>query len=347
MKKLIGILATIVLACCGGIPIAIALALSESEGSLSLSGACRAASGATETAWDAEQLENARIIHGVAVSRDLPTRAAVIAIATAMQESTLHNYGHLGENNDHDSLGLFQQRPSAGWGTPEEIMDPVYATNAFLDKLIEIDGWETLPLTVAAQKVQVSAYPDAYAKWEPDAVDLVASFGSGVPCVALGEVSSTGWTVPVTYGVVSGFRTSERPSHDGVDLGAPRDTPIVAAAAGTVITSECNASLHGGAYSCDIDGSPEVAGCGWYVNIAHAGGMITRYCHMTSQPLVKVGDPVQVGQVLGYVGSSGRSSGPHLHYEVHQNNDRSSSGAISPVMWHLQQAAPIAGTEEK
>jgi hypothetical protein len=112
-----------------------------------------------------EQTGNAAIITAVAVRRGLPARAASIGIATALQESKLRNI----EYGDRDSLGLFQQRPSQGWGTPEEILDPVYATNAFFDVLIKIDGYENLPITEVAQEVQKSAYPDAYARHEPQA----------------------------------------------------------------------------------------------------------------------------------------------------------------------------------
>jgi murein DD-endopeptidase MepM/ murein hydrolase activator NlpD len=75
----------------------------------------------------------------------------------------------------------------------------------------------------------------------------------------------------------------------------------------------CNASTK----NCDKDGSPKVMGCGWYVDIQHAGGIVTRYCHMVTKPYVKVGQKVSRGEVLGRVGSSGNSSGPHLHFEVH------------------------------
>ncbi|MFI7213966.1 hypothetical protein ACIBP4_21945 [Micromonospora maritima] len=121
-----------------------------------------------------EQLANAKAIIAATKKAGLPERAAVISIATALQESKLENLGHLGDRNDHDSLGLFQQRPSSGWGTPEQITDPEYSTLAFLKGLKQVDGWETMPLTEAAQTVQVSAYPDAYAQWEKQATDIVA-----------------------------------------------------------------------------------------------------------------------------------------------------------------------------
>ncbi|GGO10253.1 hypothetical protein [Micromonospora parathelypteridis] len=120
-----------------------------------------------------EQTGNAKAIIAATKKAGLPERAAVISIATSLQESKLENLGHLGDMNDHDSLGLFQQRPSSGWGTPEQITDPAYSTTAFLKGLRQVDGWQDMPLTQAAQTVQVSAYPDAYAQWEQQAADLV------------------------------------------------------------------------------------------------------------------------------------------------------------------------------
>nr|MDT0657726.1 hypothetical protein [Micromonospora sp. DSM 115978] len=124
--------------------------------------------------WNEEQVDNAKAIIEATKANGMGERAAVIAVATAMQESTLTNFGHLGDRNDHDSQGLFQQRPSSGWGSVEQITDPEYATTAFLKALGQVDGWEEMPLTAAAQTVQVSAFPDHYAKWEQAAADLVA-----------------------------------------------------------------------------------------------------------------------------------------------------------------------------
>ncbi|MEO3925647.1 hypothetical protein ABGB07_17510 [Micromonosporaceae bacterium B7E4] len=122
-----------------------------------------------------EQSDNVKAIVKATKKAGLDERAAVIAVGTSLQESKLENLGHLGDRNDHDSLGLFQQRPSSGWGSPDQITDPEYSTTAFLKGLKQVDGWHDLPLTVAAQKVQVSAYPDAYAQWEDQAADLVAN----------------------------------------------------------------------------------------------------------------------------------------------------------------------------
>ncbi|MFY1693760.1 hypothetical protein [Plantactinospora sp. WMMB782] len=122
----------------------------------------------------AEQAGNVRAIVKATKKAGMDERAAVIAVGTSLQESKLENLGHLGDRNDHDSQGLFQQRPSSGWGSVEQITDPEYATTAFLKGLRQVDGWRDLPLTVAAQKVQVSAFPQAYAQWEDQAADLVA-----------------------------------------------------------------------------------------------------------------------------------------------------------------------------
>ena len=134
------------------------------------------------------QMSDAQVIYDVSVTLDLPQQAAVIAEATAMQESRLINLPY----GTDDSLGLFQQRPSEGWGTPAEIMQPVYASTKFYDALVKVPGWQSLPLTVAAQAVQGSAHPGAYAKWQTLADALVATFngtaddcltdnGTGVP----------------------------------------------------------------------------------------------------------------------------------------------------------------------
>lgn len=125
---------------------------------------------------DAVQLQHAATIDAVGLRRGLPERARVIAIATAWQESSLRNLDH----GDRDSLGLFQQRHSQGWGTPEQVQDPVYAAGAFYDALVKVAGWEDLPLTEAAQAVQRSGHPDAYAKWETDAQALAVELGGTV-----------------------------------------------------------------------------------------------------------------------------------------------------------------------
>ena len=132
---------------------------------------CTASVGGHEATLNAEQAGNAALISAIAVGRGLPARAVTIALATAMQESKLYNL----EGGDRDSLGLFQQRPSMGWGTRSQVLDPVHAANAFYDALVKIPDYETLPITEAAQQVQRSAYPSAYAKHEPDARALASA----------------------------------------------------------------------------------------------------------------------------------------------------------------------------
>jgi hypothetical protein len=122
---------------------------------------------------DRAQVDNAKAIVKAAKESGVGERGAVIGVATSLQESKLYNLGHLGAYNDHDSQGLFQQRPSSGWGTPEQITDPDYSAKAFFGALRNVGGWQDLPLTTAAQTVQVSAYPYAYAQWEDQAADIV------------------------------------------------------------------------------------------------------------------------------------------------------------------------------
>ncbi|MFJ9769981.1 hypothetical protein ACIRVF_01905 [Kitasatospora sp. NPDC101157] len=123
------------------------------------------------------QAANAATIAAVARSRGLPDRATAISLATAMQESKLRNLA----GGDRDSIGLFQQRPSMGWGTPEQIADPVYATNKFLDGLLKVPGYTRMPLTDAAQAVQKSGYPQAYAKHETKATLLTSALAGREP----------------------------------------------------------------------------------------------------------------------------------------------------------------------
>ena len=141
---------------------------------------CTATVEGRSTSWSPEQTGNAATIVGLAVRRGLPARAATIAVATAIQESTLRNLDH----GDRDSLGLFQQRPSMDWGTPEQVQDPVYATNAFYDELVEVEGYRDLPVTDAAQRVQRSAFPLAYGDHEEEG-RILASALTGYSPAAL------------------------------------------------------------------------------------------------------------------------------------------------------------------
>jgi hypothetical protein len=129
--------------------------------------------GAAGVDLDAVQYQHASTINAVGLERGLPEQARVIALATGLQESSLRNLDH----GDRDSLGLFQQRPSQGWGEPAQIMDPVYAAGKFYDALVQVPDWQDLPLTEAAQAVQYSGFPDAYAKWADEATILAGDLG--------------------------------------------------------------------------------------------------------------------------------------------------------------------------
>ncbi|MFI6783366.1 hypothetical protein [Micromonospora sp. NPDC050276] len=135
---------------------------------------------------DQAQMDNAKIIVDVGLEMKMPRRALVVALATAMQESNLYNlasdvlpesaqYPNQGSGSDHDSVGLFQQRPSSGWGTVAQLMRPSYAARAFYTALNEIPGWQDMSVTAAAQAVQISAYPDAYAQHEDRATTVAAA----------------------------------------------------------------------------------------------------------------------------------------------------------------------------
>jgi hypothetical protein len=141
---------------------------------------------------DADQMANAATIAATGVRLDMPERAIVVALATAFQESKLRNLPHLGAHNDHDSLGLFQQRPSQGWGSEEEVRDPRYASERFYLALREVPGWEEMRVTDAAQRVQRSAFPEAYERWAGDATVLAGALlgraGGAVACRLGGDL---------------------------------------------------------------------------------------------------------------------------------------------------------------
>jgi hypothetical protein len=166
---------------------------------------CTATALGTTTELDTEQTGNAGIIAAVALRRGLPARAATIGIATAMQESKLVNL----TGGDRDSVGLFQQRPSQGWGTATEVHDPVYASNAFYDVLVKIEGYQSLPITKAAQQVQRSAFPTAYAHHEPEAriwaSTLAGHSPAGLNCVLAGP-TTTGHQSPGADGLTARAR---------------------------------------------------------------------------------------------------------------------------------------------
>ena len=143
--------------------------------------ACTIGTGPQQLLLSLDQGENASTIAAVAKRLQLPDHAVTVALATALQESKLHNYPF----GDRDSVGLFQQRPSQGWGTPTQLLTPAYAAAAFFQHLAKVPGWETLPVAIAAQDVQHSADGSAYAQWEEEARAMARSLtGESTPGMA-------------------------------------------------------------------------------------------------------------------------------------------------------------------
>lgn len=187
----------IVLISAAGAGVASILGLGDAGGSSSLCGTGSAGIGTDlgdDEKLSAVQIANARTIYQVGVQMGIPAYGEQIAIATAVQESRLQDL----DNGDRDSLGLFQQRPSQGWGTPVELTDPVYASTKFYQALEDVANWQSLALTVAAQDVQQSAYPGAYAPWQTVAGQLVATFAKTTgPCPS----TATATAVPPGYSI--------------------------------------------------------------------------------------------------------------------------------------------------
>lgn len=141
---------------------------------------------------NANQMANAATIAAIGIRQGMPERAVVVALATAFQESKLENLS----GGDRDSVGLFQQRPSQGWGTVEQIRDPRYAASKFYSALRKVRGWERMRVTDAAQAVQRSAFPEAYEKWADEAQVLARAllgYATGaVACTLSGRPSLRG-----------------------------------------------------------------------------------------------------------------------------------------------------------
>jgi murein DD-endopeptidase MepM/ murein hydrolase activator NlpD len=226
------------------------------------------------------------------------TRDLIIGIMTAMQESGLRNLNY----GDRDSLGLFQQRPSQGWGTPEQIRTPSYAAKKFFQQELKVKGRNDMPLTAVAQAVQRSGYPYAYARWEDMARAIVS--GTAFQGNGFSNTNAKGWRKPL-----SSYRISQEwnPHHGGIDLATGTGSPVYAANAGTVVTS---ADLHG---SNPYNSSP-YRSYGRYVVIDH-GGQSSLYAHL-SQRYATAGQKVGAGARIGLSGSTGNSTGPHLHFET-------------------------------
>lgn len=283
------------------------------------------------------------------VNRD----ALQIALMAALTESSLQmlantsvypnsgTYPHDGDASDHDSLGLFQMRPQAGWGTIAQLMDPTYQARAFFGGptgpnhpsprgLLDIPGWQTLTKGEAAQAVEVSAYPDRYANYEPVAdhiLNTLTAPGQTTPIPASGRVvfplPEGTWVATSPFGMRVHPITGETKLHTGADYAAPDGTPILAAADGVVT----HASMSGG--------------YGGLIIIEHTIGgqkIATAYAHLWETGIhIHVGDHVTAGQHIGDVGSAGYSTGAHLHFELRQGG---TNGTFTdPKPWLANQTA--------
>jgi len=316
----------------------------------------------TRVALNRTQLGHAATIIDVGARTDGVGRdGVVVALMAALTESSLRmlantgaypesgSFPNDGDASDHDSLGLFQMRPVAGWGTVADLMNPDYQAAAFFGGpggpnggsprgLLDIPDWTALEKGEAAQAVEVSAYPDRYARFEPVAEQILDTLtsqtgqtGAGIPDAAVASTRRTvfplpasTWTRTSEYGMRLNPVLHIRRLHAGVDLAAHAGTPVLATAPGRVVTAE-----HSG-------------GLGIHVAVEHTvegEQVVSVYGHLR-QMAVAVGDVVAAGQVLGEVGSTGNSTGPHLHFEIRPGGP--DVDAIDPSGW-LE--AALAGGE--
>ncbi|MCL2803599.1 MAG: hypothetical protein FWD29_06565 [Micrococcales bacterium] len=160
------------------------LNLGEPRGQGSFRAICTAVSDVGSASLEPDQAENAALISAVGQARGMGPRAVTIGLATAMQESKLRNLTY----GDRDSLGLFQQRPSQGWGSREEVLNPIYASNRFFMALSHVAGYEDMAVTEAAQAVQRSGFPEAYAGHEAAARSWASALSGHSPAALTCEL---------------------------------------------------------------------------------------------------------------------------------------------------------------
>jgi murein DD-endopeptidase MepM/ murein hydrolase activator NlpD len=267
---------------------------------------CQSVGGVTTTGLtiadlDAQQMATATAIIGIAKGLAVPAQGWVVALAASLQESGLRPLPF----GDRDSIGPFQQR--AAWGPFADRLDPATSARMFFlggqsgePGLLAVPGWEQLPVTVAAQAVQVSAFPDAYAKQVPLAAQLVQEIGGVTAPVSCDGGTATvvgGYALPLPGADVHPPLPDHWDHQPAVDLPAPTGTAVFAVAGGTVsYTQNGNA-------------------CGMGISITDQAGAVWTYCHMSDR-LVDNGSTVTTGQSIALVGTTGESSGPHLHLQV-------------------------------
>ncbi len=227
---------------------------------------CSVTDGGVTYSLTPEQAQNAAIITDVAVGEQLPDHAATIAIATSLQETKLRNLDY----GDRDSLGLFQQRPSQGWGTAAEVSDPVYASTAFYAALVKLPGWKTATVADAAQAVQRSADGAAYASWEGEAravaIALTGERPAALTCSG-GELSTAKATTSTTPATVA---AAVRTALGSTALAPGADTQLGRAAAARLV-ADANAY---GITKVAYDGYQWTAARGTWIADAAAGASV-------------------------------------------------------------------------
>jgi hypothetical protein len=177
---------------------------------------CQAGTGANALPLDFGQAADAAIIAGVAVREHLPRRALAIAYATAFQESKLENLDY----GDLDSVGVFQQRPSEGWGPASKLINPVYASTKFFQALAQVRDYRRMPVYKAAQAVQHSADGYAYAQYQPIAAKLTSAFTGSSPRAVWCWPSGAAGTAQFTAARRALVQTFGRlPAHDSASAG--------------------------------------------------------------------------------------------------------------------------------
>lgn len=175
------------------------------------------------------QARYAATIAAVGGRDGMPDHAVSVALAAALQESKLANLPY----GDRDSVGLFQQRPSQGWGPRASLLDPVYAADAFYRALVKVPGWQQAPVTVAAQEVQHSAAPSAYAAWDAEGRSLAEALTGEVPAaLACGYPPPATRAAPAVTAAVSAVTAAAK-----VELGGPLPGVTVATKAGWRLAS--------------------------------------------------------------------------------------------------------------
>src|SRR5215469_12013507 len=190
---------------------------------------CTAGAGHSAIALDPEQAQLAATIAGVAHQRRMPSRAVTVAYAAAMQETKLHNLDY----GDRDSVGVFQQRPSEGWGPASKLIDPVYASTKFFQALSRVHDYRQLPVYKAAQAVQHSADGSAYAQYQHLAVRLTAAFTGASPravwCWPPGGTAGTAQFTAARRALVQTF--GQLPAHSAATPGDARSLLVRASQA--------------------------------------------------------------------------------------------------------------------